>query len=452
VSSGNLGINSLGIAEWQPPVALPIGSNSISASYSGDASFAPSASAAPLNLTITRATPQLWLISQFNAIALGSPDNLSTSVLLSSGPNCDPNFAACTYQRISAAVPTGTLTYSVAGTVLASVTLNAQGYAILNNVTSLPLGNDTVTASYSGDANYAPASATTTVSVGLVPNITAVPNPSTVNQADYTAITASLSGPSGVSIPTGSVSYSASGPGSGWNDTEKLVNGVATSSALPGGIFMPGSASVAVTYNGDANYGPYTITAPLTVVSGTVPPFTLAATPVSILPGATTGNTSTITVTPQGGFIGTVYFSCSLTTTPTSAAYLPTCAIPSSMAFTGSSAAALIMTISSTAPSTSAAALASYQAPRIPPAAWALVALLLWGALFLRAMRRGALVAGALGALICLTCCGGGGSNKGGGGQVSPGTTPGSYTFTVQAAFSSGGVTKTKVSVPVMVQ
>jgi hypothetical protein len=50
-----------------------------------------------------------------------------------------------------------------------------------------------------------------------------------------------------------------------------------------------------------------------TVFTLAVPTFTVAGTPVSVGPGATTGNTSTITLNPRGGFTGNVTLAAAIT-------------------------------------------------------------------------------------------------------------------------------------------
>jgi hypothetical protein len=68
------------------------------------------------------------------------------------------------------AVPTGTVEFSVAGSDLAgcsAVAVDGSGHAVCADEGDLPAGHDTVTATYSGDANF--ASATTTVVVEVTP-------------------------------------------------------------------------------------------------------------------------------------------------------------------------------------------------------------------------------------------------------------------------------------------
>ena len=75
---------------------------------------------------------------------------------------------------------------------------------------------------------------------------------------------------------------------------------------------------------------------------------TMSGTAVDIAAGATTGNTSTITVTPVNEFSGEVSLSCTLSSSPTGAQHLPTCSVPSSVNIEGPNAATITMTIAST--------------------------------------------------------------------------------------------------------
>jgi hypothetical protein len=67
-----------------------------------------------------------------------------------------------------------------------------------------------------------------------------------------------------------------------------------------------------------------------------LPSFSISGTPVSVAPGATTGNTSTITVTPSNGFTGTISLSCALT--PSAASDPAMCNIPASVTISGATA------------------------------------------------------------------------------------------------------------------
>ncbi len=65
---------------------------------------------------------------------------------------------------------------------------------------------------------------------------------------------------------------------------------------------------------------------------------------ITVWNGRTTGNSSTITITPTQGFTGIVNLSCAITASPSGAAN-PTCSIPSSMGISGTQAVTADLTI-----------------------------------------------------------------------------------------------------------
>lgn len=171
--------------------------------------------------------------------------------------------------------------------------------------------------------------------------------------------------------------------------------------------------------------------------------FGLSGTAVTVASGATTGNTSIITITSSNGFTGNVALSASVTSSPVGAVDPPTLSFgaTSTVSITSGGVGMATLAISTTAPSSSA-----LHYPNRPTGRWLpegggaiLGCLLIFGS---SAKRRRwqtlvamlALVVFAGGAL----GCGGGGS---GAGQSNPGTRPGSYTITVTG--SSGSLTQT---------
>ena len=86
---------------------------------------------------------------------------------------------------------------------------------------------------------------------------------------------------------------------------------------------------------------------------GPSPTFALSATNVSMGAGATSGNTSTITVMPTDGFIGAVNFTCSVTSTPTNPTSPVTCPATITPAdVTGSAEATTTVAVGSTSTTT----------------------------------------------------------------------------------------------------
>ena len=162
--------------------------------------------------------------------------------------------------------------------------------------------------------------------------------------------------------------------------------------------------------------------------------------PMSVAPGAKTGNTSTISVTPWYGFTGPVNLSCAIT--PTAASDPPTCSVPATVTISGATAQTVMLTVNTTA------ATAMNQPASLPwrgagEAALACLALLcvpLRRRSWLVLMASVALFAAAAG----LGCSGGGsttGGGGGGGGGTNSGTTAGTYTVTITGV--SSGMTET---------
>jgi hypothetical protein len=128
---------------------LPLGVNSIEASFGGDASFAASASgAAPV--TVSRATTALGLVSSDEISTSGQPVTFIANVFPATGSG-----------------ETGTVTFSYDGTVIGSASVS-NGQATLTSET-LPVGTGSVTATYGGDRNFSGSATTSTLAQEVDP-------------------------------------------------------------------------------------------------------------------------------------------------------------------------------------------------------------------------------------------------------------------------------------------
>jgi hypothetical protein len=183
----------------------------------------------------------------------------------------------------------------------------------------------------------------------------------------------------------------------------------------------------------------------------TTPGFSVSGTPVTVAPGATSGNTSTITVTPGGGFTGSVILSTTCSG-PNVAQFQdpPTFSFNSTspVNITGTTAVTATLTVYTTAPST-----ATLSYPARPGTPWyvtggaALACILLFGIPVRRRSWRTML--GMLALLVVLSgsvfACGGGSNagGGGGGGNNNSGTTAGTYIITLTG--TSGTTTATSI-------
>jgi subtilase family serine protease len=177
----------------------------------------------------------------------------------------------------------------------------------------------------------------------------------------------------------------------------------------------------------------------LTPTSGTL---TIAS------PGATSGNTYTITATSLNSFAGTVQLTCSVAYNSGVANNLPTCSLaPSSVTLTANSTATTVVTIQTTAVQTGSN---GNSVQFIFGAGGALACMLLCFPLGRKRYRVSVLV--LLLALMTmsggLSGCGGGGTPASGTNLSNLGTTLGNYTVTVTGTFS-GAATATSFTLTV---
>ncbi len=256
------------------------------------------------------------------------------------------------------------------------------------------------------------------------------PTPNPVTTVESLSVPVSVTGGSGT--PTGTVTLTSGSYNSG---AQTLASG-SYSFTVPAGSLAVGLDTLTVTYSGDSTYASTMNSS--TKVTVTESTYALQATNIaSLAPGATTGNTSTITVSSSTLYAGTVTLSCALTNSPSGATDLPTCSVTSGSPVTLSSG-----TTSGTATATvyTTAASAALVYPKLPgknrglfgAGSSAVLALLLF--LGIPARRRswrtmlGVLV--VMAALGSLAACSGG-STTPPPPPPNPGTTAGTYTFMV---------------------
>jgi subtilase family serine protease len=168
---------------------------------------------------------------------------------------------------------------------------------------------------------------------------------------------------------------------------------------------------------------------------------------ITVSRGATTGNTSTISVAPIGGFTGAVNLSCSVTTSFSNPNDPPTCSVPSSVNISGTTAATATLTVNTTA-ATSANLNRPLDRFVLGGGGSLLAALILFGIPTRRRAWSSIVVIVAFVLIAAAIGCGGGGSGSGtgGGGSSNVGTTAGSYTITVTGTdMATGKVTANTV-------
>jgi hypothetical protein len=177
-----------------------------------------------------------------------------------------------------------------------------------------------------------------------------------------------------------------------------------------------------------------------TVYKAAIPTFELAATGVTLTAGSTTGNTSTITITPDSGFTGGVTLTAAIADSPIGAKNLPALAFASngSVNVGGSGPETTTLTITTKANPATSAANERGSAHLYASGGMTLACLLLFGI----PARRRRYWQSLLGVVVLLAALATGAVGCSGGlvlnnASSSTGTTPGIYLITVKGASGS---------------
>jgi hypothetical protein len=276
--------------------AFSVGMNSLTAVYSGDTNHATSTS--PV------------LVEQITEV---STENLSSSINPTvTGVNV---VFTATIAAVGGIIPTGTVVFADGGTTIGTSPVGGTGSATFATST-LSVGSHTITATYSGDKNDAPATATlieTIQNASTQISLTASSNPATYGTPEtFTATILSNGG-----IATGTVTFTDGGTAIGTGTLN--ASGVAT---LTTSTLAPGAHTIVANYPGDGKASA-SVSTPLTisvqelttvaVTSSANPALTLAP----IVLTATVNNagvgvpTGTVTFTDGSATLGTATLNSS---------------------------------------------------------------------------------------------------------------------------------------------
>lgn len=369
--------------------SLTLGGHAIVATYNGDAKNLPSSGTVVETILGSGSTPSSLVVdSTQNPSTYGTPVAYTASV---SG---------------SGATPTGTVTFIVDGTPTSVGRLNSGAtYSGLQ----LAIGSHTVTGLYSGDVTYQSSNTLSPVQEVINKGIPIVTAPiftiSSVNAKSTQLIAVSTTvSPFG---STGTVNF--------------LMDGTVVGHANVGSgiVYNPsslaaGSHSFTAAYQGDSNFNAVTSTA----ATLNVEDFQLALSPntVTVSAPGQSGST-TLTITPLGGFNQTLTYVCS---------GLPTMA---DCTFSPTSSTSVKVTVT-TAAATQARQLFGRKLDFL--FALFLPGLIILPAVSSRRSHRQLVVFVVLTlALLLMSGCGGGNGTTSGGGSTSGGTPTGTSTVTI---------------------
>ena len=267
--------------------ALPIGEHTITATYSGDASFEP----ATIDVThaVTPVAPKVDSVVTLDASTRTAMYGQTVSLTASVGPT-----------DTEAGLATGSVTFDDGGSLHATVAiLDGQATVALP---TLAVGDHLIRATYSGDHRFGPS--TSSISQTVTPaastlSVTSSANPMAFGQV--ASLTTTVSGP-GLGQPTGAVSYTEGGAVLA---TGVLVDG-GTTATLP--VLGVGDHTITASFGGDGNFDPASTTAMVSVTRAQSIVSVSAQTNPSAL-GQPTSLTATVSATAPGLPTGTVTFT-----------------------------------------------------------------------------------------------------------------------------------------------
>jgi PKD repeat protein len=297
-------VNGKVMAELTTALGSPIGSHALTAEYEGDSNYATSTSAAA-QVSVTNAgtkTSTTTLTASASLAAPGQPVTLTAKVTPTSS---------------TAPAPTGSVEFiTVEGgwiTALGNAPL-ANGTATLTT-TSLPVGNNNITAVYTGDSNFTGGNhvagfTTVAVKVGTRASTTALtvsPSAESVygQTVTFTA-TETDAGGGTAQTPTGIITFT--------DATTKAVLGSAMLTAGAAGsasatfttsVLAAGGHKIVASYGGDGNFAPQSSAQLAYQVSPSLKPTASFGGPASVSAGSTTTVVSFTNV--QGGIGADTY-------------------------------------------------------------------------------------------------------------------------------------------------
>ena len=389
--------------------SLGTGTYTIVATYNATTEFA-SSNSATMNETVVGAESVTALNAAPNPALVGQTVTFTATVKAAQG----------------SAVPTGTVTFSNGSNTLGSSTLSTTGSASFSTASLTP-GVHTITASYAGDSNFNPSSASVTETItviGTTTNLTVTPNPAGSGQP-VTLTATVVPASSGVTLG-GTVNFVDGG----------TVIGTATLSGSNAVTFTTstlgvGTHTLTAVYQGNESLGASTST-PVTetIINST---FTLSLTPSTLTVQAGKTGTVAVQLGSVGSYAGTLTLgSGSLPAYVTGSFSSPTVALQAN----GSSTVSLV--ISTEASPVTANAMSRW-GNRMGLVSFA--ALLLAPVGLARRRRRASLLLSLL--LVCILVGASGCSTVG---YAIHTVAPGSYTVPVTATDANGNSKRANLS------
>ncbi len=218
-----------------PP--LGAGNHTITATYGGDTNFNGSNGSVAGGHAVSKADTSVSVVSATNPSVLGQPVTFTATVSV-----IVPGVGT----------PTGTITFFANGNPICTA-VAMSGLQATCTTSSLPPGNQVITATYNGDANFNGSSGTLSGGQAVskadtTVTVTALPASTVTGQSVTFTATVGVVAP-GSGTPTGTITFFANGNPLCTAVAMTGVQATCATSALPAG-----NHAISATYNGDTNF------------------------------------------------------------------------------------------------------------------------------------------------------------------------------------------------------
>ena len=240
---------------------LQAGTYGITANYSGDSNFS-TASSSQLTQTVSATGTALTIFS-------GGSNTPPANVQINTPVTFSPILTTAVSDT-GLTLPTGLITITDSanpGVALCSGNVSSTGTVTCPPYSFLTGGGRTLTAKYAGDTNFAPATITVPINIGVAtPSIVLTASQSTSVATQTVTFTATITSTGG-NVPTNAtlpVSFSVTQGSTVYtcNSVNQVVSATADTASCP--VTFPAAAAgvvaVAATYNGDSSYNKVTST------------------------------------------------------------------------------------------------------------------------------------------------------------------------------------------------
>ena len=322
---------------------LPVGVDSINASYTTNGNFAASTTTTSATVTVSAVVPPAPLATTTTLAASSSTITAGSNVTLTA-----------TVTAGGSPVVGGLVTFASGNTSIGAAATNASGQAVLTTPL-LPVGTDAIQASFVATANDLSSQSTlqtVTVTAPTTPpptqlatKTTLIASASSITQGAIETLTANVTDANGA-VVNGTVIFYDGSTSVGAGQLNAQGQAVLTTTLLPVGV-----DSITASYVGSANDLTSTSSlASVTVSAATTPgtpSYTITANPSSLTIAAGKTGTTTLTITPTGGYTGTLGLGCGSLPANTQCAFTQSGTAISTVTMTGNDAVITItLTIS----------------------------------------------------------------------------------------------------------